>query len=140
MIEIASAAPPRHVRAIMVVIAGVLLAALDCNSVRAEVRVQGQADDVLVEAHDASVADILTALGKRFALHYRGAPEVGGITATFEGPLRRVVARVLAGYNFVIEARGDGIEVIVLSAASPNAVPAPAIAPPTYPSRSNRRD
>ena len=82
----------------------------------------------------------LAALGKRFALHYRGAPEVGGITATFEGPLRRVVAHVLAGYNFVIEARGDGIEVIVLSAALPNAVPAPAFAPPTYPSKSNRRD
>jgi len=128
------------IRASMVVIAGMLLAALDCNSVRAEVRVQGQADDVLVEAHDASVADILAALAKRFALHYRGAPDVAGITATFEGPLRRVVARVLAGYNFVIAARGDDIEVIVLSAESPHAVPAPVFAPPTYPSKSTRRD
>lgn len=120
--------------------AGVLLAALHCNSVRAEIRVQGRADDVLVEAHDASVEEILAALSERFALRYRGTPGIGAVTAKFEGPLRRVVARVLAGYNYVIEDRGDSIEVIVLSTASPKAVPAPVSAPPTYPSKINRRD
>jgi hypothetical protein len=129
----------RSVRPIALPIAGVLLAALHCNSVCAEIRVQGQADDVRVEARDASVAEILAALGERFALRYRGTPGNGGITATFEGPLRRVVARVLAGYNYVIADRSDGIEVIVLSAGSPHAVPAPVVAPPTYPAKATRR-
>jgi hypothetical protein len=127
-------------RPIALPIAGVFLAALHCGFVHAEILVQGQADDVRVEARDASAAEILAALGERFALRYRGIPGSGGITATFEGPLRRVVARVLAGYNYVITDHGDGLEVIVLSTASPRAVVAPVIAPPTYPSKSNRRD
>jgi hypothetical protein len=118
----------------------VLLAALHCDFVHAEILVQGQADDVRVEARDATVEEILAALGARFALRYRGATEGRGVTATFEGPLRRVVARVLDGYNYVIQARGRGLEVIVLSAASRSAVPAPVYAPPTYPAAKLRRD
>jgi hypothetical protein len=106
----------RSIKPVALAVAGALLAALHCNSVRAEIRVQGQADDVLVEAHDATVAEILAALGKRFALRYRGTTASDGVTATIEGPLRRVVARVLAGYNFVIADHRDGMEVIVLSA------------------------
>jgi hypothetical protein len=127
-------------RPIAVPIAGVLLAVLFCNCVRAEILVQGDAGDVRVEARDATVADILAALRERFALRYRGTPASTGITATFEGPLRRVVARVLTGYNYVIADHRDGLEVIVLSTGSPYAVVPPTIAPPTYPSKSTRRN
>ena len=130
----------RRVRFAALPIAGLLLAALQCSNVRAEVRVEGDARDVRLEARDATVAEILAALGERFALHYRGASGGGGVTANFEGPLRHVVARVLEGYNFVIRERGDGFEVIVLSTSSPNAVPAPQFAPPTVPSRRQRGD
>src|SRR5262249_6577504 len=65
--------PMPSIRAVALPIAGVLFAALHCNCVRAEIRVQGPADDVRVEARDATVADILAALGERFALRYRGA-------------------------------------------------------------------
>jgi hypothetical protein len=129
----------RRIRPSALPIAGLLLAALHCNGVRAEVRVQGEMRDVRVEAHDATVAEILAALGERFALHYRGTTGDRGLTATFEGPLRRVVARVLEGYNYVIAARGDGLDVIVLSTQSRYAVPAPVIAPPTYPAKATRR-
>ncbi len=115
--------------------ASALIAALFCNCVHAEVHVQGDVRDVRVEAHDATVAEVLAALAERFALRYRGSPGSGGITATFEGPLRSVVTRVLGGYNYVIQARGGGLDVIVLSAQSPYAVAPPAIAPPTMPSR-----
>jgi hypothetical protein len=127
-------------RSIVLSIAAALLAALNCNGVRAEVRVQGDAGDVLLEARDATVADILAALGERFALHYRGTPQSRGLTLTFEGPLRRVVARALDGYNYVIRERADGLEVIVLSTTSPYAVPAPPFAPPTVPSRRQHAD
>jgi hypothetical protein len=129
----------RSIRPFALPIAGVLLAALHCNCARAEIRVQGEADDVRVEARDATVGEILAALGERFALRFRGATGGGGVTATFAGPLRRVVARVLDGYNYVIESRGDDLEVIVLSTTSPHAVAPPATAPPTRPAKSTRR-
>jgi hypothetical protein len=121
-------------------IAVFLLAAIQSGGVRAEVRVQGAARDVRVEAQDATVADILAALAQRFALRYRGSTGTRGVTATFEGSLRHVVGRVLDGYNYVIQARDDGLEVIVLSTTSPNAVVQPTIAPQTHPSKSTRRN
>jgi hypothetical protein len=75
-----------------------------------------------VEAHGASVAEILAALGEHYAVRYRGTPVGSDITATFEGPLRRVVVRVLAGNDYVIKRNGDELEVIVLGPASPAAI------------------
>lgn len=129
----------RSLNSVALTIAGVIFAALFTNSLRAEVRVQGQAGDVRVEAHDATVAEILAALGERFALRYRGTTGSDGVTATFDGSLRYIVGRVLDGYNYFIETRGDAIEVVVLGAASSHAVPAPVYAPPTYPAKNVRR-
>ncbi len=121
-------------------IAGVLIAALFCDCVHAEILVQGNARDVRLDVHDATVAEILDALGERFALRYRGPTGGAGLTAVFEGPLRRVVARVLNGYNYIIASSGEGLDVIVLSTQSPNAVVPPPFAPPTVPSRRQRED
>ena len=129
----------RSLKSIALTIAGVIFVALPANSLRAAVRVQGQAGDVRVEAHDATVAEILAALGERFALRYRGTTGSDGVTATFDGSLRYVVGRVLDGYNYFIETRGDGLEVVVLGAASSDPVPAPVYAPPTYPAKNVRR-
>jgi hypothetical protein len=129
----------RSLNCVALTIAGVIFAAPFTNSLRAEVRVQGQAGDVRVEAHGATVAEILAALGERFALRYRGTTGSDGVTATFDGSLRYVVGRVLNGYNYFIETRGDGLEVVVLGAASSHAVPAPVYAPPTYPAKNVRR-
>ena len=115
----------RSISPMVLPIAGVLLASLHCSCVGAEIRVQGQAGDVRLEAHDATVAEILAALGERYAVHYRGTTGSGGVTATFEGPLRRVVARVLNGHNYVIQARGDALEVIVVSVGSSAAAEPP---------------
>ncbi|QPF89263.1 hypothetical protein [Bradyrhizobium commune] len=120
-------------------IAGVIFSALPVNSLRAEVRVQGQAGDVRVEAHNATIDEILAALSERFALRYRISAGSDSVTATFEGPLRRVVAHVLDGYNYFIETRSDGLEVVVLGASSPNAVPATVYTPPTHPAKHVRR-
>jgi hypothetical protein len=131
--------PMRSLTSVALTIAGVTFAALPANSLRAEVLVQGQAGAVRVEAHDATVAEILAALGERFALRYRGIPESGSVTATFEGPLRRVVGRVLERYNYVIEPRADGLEVVVLGAASSQAAPPPVYTSPSYPAKRVRR-
>jgi len=136
----AGEAPVRSIRPMTLTISGALVAALFCNRVHAEVRVQGDVRDLRVEVHDATVNEILAALAERFALRYRGSPGGDGITATFEGPLRNVVMRVLGSYNYVMRASGDGLDVVVLSTKSPHAVVPPTIAPPTYPSKSTRRN
>ncbi len=105
-------------------IAGLLLATLCGGYVGAEVRVQGSADDVRVEAHGATVAEIFAALGQRFAVRYRGTPASASLTATFEGPLRRVAVRVLEGNNYVMKRASDGLEVILLGPASSTATSA----------------
>jgi hypothetical protein len=109
-------------------IAGVLLAALHGNCARAEIRVHGPVDDVRVEANGASLVEILAALGAHYPVRYRGIPGSGGVRQRVEGPLRRVLVRLLQGNDFVIKGGGDGLEVIVLSreasTPTPPAVPA----------------
>jgi hypothetical protein len=115
-------------------IAELLLAIACAHWAGAEVRVQGDAKDVRVEARGATVAEILTALAEHDMVKYRGTPGTNGITATFEGPLRRVLARVLEGNDYVIKRGGDTLEVIVLSPGSPAApsVPRTGISPQDF--------
>ena len=88
---------------------------------------QGNVENVRLEASEATATEILTALGERFELRFRGTTASRRITAIYEGPLRRILARVLEGYDYVIEPHGANIEVIVLSTGAPRAaVPAPA--------------
>lgn len=107
---------------------------------RAEIRVEGSASNVHVDARDAPVADVLATLGQRFGLRIRGAVGDGRISAHLDGSLRRVIARLLDGYNYVIRTDDDGLEVMVLNPASRYAVPPPIYAPPTYPAAKLRRD
>src|SRR6201999_2925856 len=106
----------------------------------AEIRVDGPASDVRVSAQDATVSDVLSALAERFGMRFRGAVGERRISANFDGSLRQVIARVLNGYDYVISVHGDGLEVMVLGTASPNAVPPPVYATPTHPASKLRRD
>ena len=108
---------------VALLVAELILATLYGHRAGAEVRVQQSADEVRVEARGATVAEILAALGEHYAVHYRGTPVGSDLTATFEGPLRRVVIRVLAGNDYVIRRGGNGLEVIVLGRASPGPSP-----------------
>jgi hypothetical protein len=125
----------RASRLVLSVIMVSLVVAAYAASARAEIRVEGSAANVHVNARDATAADVLAALTERFGLRVRGTVGDRRIDSDFDGPLRRVIARVLDGYNYVIRTRGDGLEVMVLDTASPNAVPPPIYAPPS-PSRS----
>ena len=91
---------------------------------------QGPVENIRLEASDATAAEILAALSERFELRFHGTTPSHRITATFEGPLRRILARVLVGYDYVIQPRGASIDVIVLSTGAPRqARPAPAPPP-----------
>jgi hypothetical protein len=104
-------------------IVGLLVTTLYGQCAGAEIlRVQGPADNVRVEARGATVTEILAALGERYAMHYRGAPANRSVTATFEGPLRRVLTRLLEGNDYVIKTGIEGLEVVILSPESPTSM------------------
>ena len=90
------------------VIVAPLLIAAHVASACAEIRVEGSASSVHVDARDATVADVIAALAERFSLRVRGAVGDRRISADFDGSLRQVIARVLDGYNYVMQTRGDG--------------------------------
>jgi len=117
-----------------------LIIATHAASVRAEVRVQGPASNVRAEARDATVAEVLAALTTRFGLRIRGTVGDRRVSGDFSGSLRRVIADVLEGYDYVIRTQGDGLEVIVMGTSSPNAVLPPVYAPPTAPTSKLRRN
>jgi len=129
----------RSISPLALSIIGLLLASLHGNSVRAEVRVQGHVEDVRLEANDATAAEILAALGERFELRVRGTTPNRHVTGTYEGPLRRILARVLDGYDYVIKPHGANIDVIVLGTGAPRAA-MPATTPALPPIVHRRTD
>ena len=95
-----------------------LAAALLSNPACAGVRAAGSADAATVEVRDASLEEILSALGERFALQHRSAvPLERRLTGTYEGPLQRVVRHLLDGYDFVVKSSFGMLEVSILGAA-----------------------
>ena len=116
----------RGIRSIRYSIFALILAVFQNHPVCAQVVVQGPIQDVRLEAHGATVEEILAVLRSRFDLRYRGTELNRRITATYEGPLRKVLARVLDGYDYVIESKGNNIEVIVVSTGAPRQAVAPA--------------
>jgi hypothetical protein len=112
----------RQIRApARLLVPAILLAALlPAPSVRAEARITGEPDAVRVEARDAPIEEVMVALRASFGLHYRStAPLSRRITGTYEGPLQRVVTRLLDGYDFVMKASSGTVEIIVYGVVKP---------------------
>jgi len=81
----------------------------------AEVRiVESGSGTLVVEAHEAAVQDVLAALGasRSLDIHTSGALS-RVITGTYSGSLPRVLARILDGYNHVIQPSPAGTRVSV---------------------------
>jgi hypothetical protein len=100
------------------------------TSAVAELRVRGSAEAVRIEARDTSVAEILSALSHTLNMHYQSSANLDKrLSGTYSGPLSRVLARVLDGYNFVLKTDNGSIALTVLG--PPNA--ATAITVPSAP-------
>jgi hypothetical protein len=120
--------------------AGILaLSLLTCDSVTAwaQIRVDGPADAVRIDVVDAPLRDVLGTLQTRYGLRYRGNDALDTMkTVKLTAPLRRVVARLLEGCDFVIAVTPGGIDVLILrqsaagTVATPRVGPAQAPAPP----------
>jgi hypothetical protein len=102
----------------------------------AQVRVGGKPETVHVEASDVPLQEILAALHDKFDLRYRSDDRLEmRKTGVFDGPLQRVVGRILEGYDFAIKITPQGIDVLVLRQNQPGkavvaATPAAAVRPP----------
>lgn len=81
---------------------------------RAEFRVAGSPDAVEIEAHNASIEEVLNALCDAFDLRYRTSADLGrSVSGSYSGSLRHVISRILNSYDFTMETSPDGMTVTV---------------------------
>jgi hypothetical protein len=91
--------------------------------VRAETKVRGTPQAVVVEARNASVEEVLIALTDTFKVRFRSAANLDRrLTGTYQGTLQQAVSRILRGYDFVVKAGPTGLEITLLGAGTPVAV------------------
>ena len=118
--------------------------ALAPTSVLAEMQVRGSPEAVRIEARDTPVEEILAALGRAFGMHYQLLANVDKrVSGTYVGPLPRVLARILDGYNFILKTDNGSIAVTVVgtpnaaaavpASSGPKVVRQPTAAPPAQP-------
>ena len=82
--------------------------------VRAEVRVSGNADALIVETREASADEVLAALRTSFNIQYHtSGAAIRVVTGSYTGSLRQVLARLFDGQNYVIRSSTNGIEIAV---------------------------
>ena len=104
---------------------GVLMLAtlITAQSVHAEVRVEGNARTIRIEANQAPVAEVLTALGNTSIVHVRTIePMDGTIDGVFTGPLEQVLSKLLAEYNYVLRKGRNSVELLIIGARGTRAI------------------
>lgn len=118
----------RQLLALPVIVSATVLAF--GRTASAEVKVAGRPDAVHLEVHDAPLHDVLAALQERFNVRYRTTDALEArMTGVFDGPLRRVVARLLSGHDYAMQVTADGVDVLVLASQGPGATVVAAVTP-----------
>ena len=98
--------------------AGLALMLLAAEPVRATTEIEGSQNDVDLRVRNASIGDVLAALAARFKLTYRAPPNLTGeLSGRYSGPLNQVLARILDGVDYVVEASDEGIRLVILNPA-----------------------
>jgi hypothetical protein len=113
--------PVNFLHALARLVAAGLVVGAEAAHADATVSVQG--DAVRLEAQDAVLSDVLTALGATFELRFSDATGLGRIVnGTYAGSARGVIADLLAGYDYVVKSSDGKLAVIVygLSRTTPN--------------------
>lgn len=95
----------------------------------AETKIDGQADDMQIQAENASITEIFDALSARFNLTYNFVPNGERVlTGLYSGSLKEVLARVLAGNDYVLGVLDDHVRIVVLNASNADAPPVQVVA------------
>ena len=88
---------------------------LSCGRSEAEVRLSGTPDRIVLQASDATMAEILTALRVSFDVEVKlSGATVRRFTGVYSGSVRRVLSRLLAGEDYVVRSTADGISIRLL--------------------------
>lgn len=77
-------------------------------------QVRGTPNAVRLNANNATIDQIMAALGRAFSFHYTSSAHLDQrISGVYEGSLAHVVARLLASHNFVLKRSNGQIDVTV---------------------------
>ena len=96
------------------------------SGARAEVRVSGAKNAVIVHAKNASIDDVIAAVNASLHVEVSMAPASAiPVTGTYTGSIRRVFARMLAGHDFILEFTGDKMTITLANQAVPPRRPRP---------------
>jgi hypothetical protein len=88
--------------------------------VRAETKVRGTPQAVVVEAQNASVEEVLIALTDTFKVRFRSAANLNKrLTGTYQGTLQQAVSRILKGYHFAARSGPAGLEITLHGTGTP---------------------
>lgn len=83
-----------------------------------------------LDARHTTIVEVFAALHRTFGVSYNSWIVLDeDVNGTYSGSLRRVIARVLDGYNYVIKQDNGTLDVIILDKRGARAVPA-ALPPP----------
>jgi hypothetical protein len=95
---------------------------------RAEVHVEGSPAAVRITTSRDSIGDVLSALGVAFDLRHRSAIGLdAAANPTYAGPIERVIANLLDGFNYAVKtSQGTTTEIIVFGRRGEVAIPPPA--------------
>ncbi len=116
-----------------VVAALLVTAGLTAKAALAQVRIEGGPNAVHIEVRQSPLREVLDAMQARFNLRYRSNDTLDTpVSGTFDGPLRRVAARMLGGYDFAMKVTSEGVDVLILrqSQQGPVVAALPAEKPP----------
>jgi hypothetical protein len=117
--------------------AAAIVFVLSVGGARAEVRVQGDAAGLQIDANNSTIEEIIAALGPRMQVRVHSASPLDRVVSgTYRGSLKQVLPLVLVGYNYIVKAHGAEVDVIVygvrgdraIAAAPPQPAPAKSLA------------
>jgi hypothetical protein len=82
-------------------------------------RIEGQIDNMHLQATNATLKEVLEALPREFGVTYQLPPDIrGDVTGRYSGALKQVLARILDGYNYIVEIAEGGMRIVVLGGAT----------------------
>jgi hypothetical protein len=107
---------------IAIVLLGVAII-VSASPVGAEVTVEGSIGSARVQADKVPLSEVLVALETAFGVRYRASVALDRtITGSLSGPLGRIIANLLDGYDYVIKTSPDSIEIAVVGKQGSNTI------------------
>lgn len=101
--------------------AGLMLIALPCKGQDlGTVQANGPSENVDLRVQNASVSQVLAELSRKYKVVYKvGSQHSRPLTGHYSGNLRQVLARILDGQNYIIEAGSEQTRVVILGPSEP---------------------